>query len=157
VYALDVAVAYTNSSAMHIGQFSQKLGVSIDTIRFYERSRLLREPARTSGGFRLYSRSDLSALRFIRILRKLGFSLNEIREFLSLRANGLAACSAVRNMLDEKLKDVRARKIVLSKTESEIKRALKDCDRQFKSRREKRKTPCPVLTALRGDTPLQED
>jgi len=156
VYVLEVAVAYTKSNAMHIGQLSQKLGVSIDTIRFYERRRLLREPPRTSGGFRLYSRSDLSVLRFIRNLQKLGFSLNEIREFLSLRANGLGACSEVRSMLDEKLKDVRARKIALSKIESEIKSAMRDCDRQLKSRREKRKAPCPVLTALQGDT-LHQD
>ena len=148
-------MAYTKRSAMHIGQLSQKLGVSIDTIRFYERSRLLREPPRTSGGFRLYSRSDLSTLRFIRNLQKLGFSLNEIREFLSLRADGLRACSEVRSMLDEKLKEVRARKIALSKIESEIKSALRDCEKQL-IRREKRKAPCPLLSALQGDA-LQQD
>lgn len=145
-------MAYTKGKAMHIGQLSQKLGVSIDTIRFYERSRLLREPPRSSGGFRLYSRSDLSALRFIRSLQKLGFSLNEIREFLSLRTNDRGACSEVRNMLDQKLKDVQGKKRALSKIEVEIKSALKDCNAQLRGPRQKRKSPCPVLTSLQADT-----
>jgi MerR family copper efflux transcriptional regulator len=86
--------------AMQIGQIATETGMGIDAIRFYERNGLLAAPARSEGGFRLYSSDDLSTLQFIRSVQTLGFSLNEIREFLSLRTNGLRACSEVRKRLD---------------------------------------------------------
>jgi MerR family mercuric resistance operon transcriptional regulator len=88
---------------MQIGQISKQTGVSIDAIRFYERNGLLAAPPRSGGGFRLYSSTHLSTLQFICNLQTLGFSLNEIREFLSLRGNDLQACSKVRKMLGHKL------------------------------------------------------
>ena len=54
---------------MQIGQISRQTGLSIDSIRFYERSRLIRVPPRSEGGFRLYSSADVSALQFIRNLQ----------------------------------------------------------------------------------------
>jgi DNA-binding transcriptional MerR regulator len=90
------------NESMQIGQISKRVGVSIDAIRFYERSGLLAAPPRSESGFPVYSSSDLSTLQFIRSLQALGFSLNEIREFLSLRSNDLRACSEVRKMLDHK-------------------------------------------------------
>jgi DNA-binding transcriptional MerR regulator len=98
---------------MRIGEISRETGVGIDAIRFYERNGLLAAPARSEGGFRLYSSDDLSALRFIRNLQTLGFSLNEVREFVSLRTNDLHACSAVRKMLDHKLRAIHAKRVAL--------------------------------------------
>jgi len=102
------------SESMQIGQISKQAGVSIDAIRFYERNGLLSAPARSQGGFRLYSSSHLCTLQFIRNLQALGFSLKEIREFLSLRSDDLRACSAVQKMLDEKLRDIHAKRIALA-------------------------------------------
>src|SRR5271169_4860407 len=102
---------------MRIGQMSKQTGVSIDAIRFYERNKLLAAPTRSQGGFRLYSSDDLAALEFIRSLQTLGFSLNEIREFMSLRTNDLRACSEVRKKLDGKLKDIHAKRVALTKLE----------------------------------------
>jgi DNA-binding transcriptional MerR regulator len=129
---------------MQIGQVSKKTGVSIDAIRFYERNKLLATPARSEGGFRLYSSDDLSALQFIRSLQTLGFSLHEIREFVSLRTNDLRACSAVRKMLDHKLKDIHAKRIALVELEDELKSALTKCSTQLK-RRQGKSGRCPVL------------
>ncbi len=142
----------TRNESMQIGQISKRVGVSIDAIRFYERSGLLAAPQRSEGGFRLYSQDDLSALQFIRNLQTLGFSLNEIREFLSLRSNDLRACSAVRKMLDHKLHDIHAKRIALGKLEAELKDALARCDSQLRRPREKRNGRCPVLTAYKGST-----
>jgi DNA-binding transcriptional MerR regulator len=138
------------NESMQIGQVSKRVGVSIDAIRFYERNGLLAAPPRSEGGFRLYSSSDLSALQFIRSLQALGFSLNEIREFLSLRSNDLRACSAVRKMLDHKLRGIHAKRIALVKLEAELKDALARCDSQLRRPREKRNGRCPVLTAYKG-------
>jgi DNA-binding transcriptional MerR regulator len=132
--------------SMQIGQISRQTGVSIDAIRFYERSRLIRVPPRSEGGFRLYSSADLSVLQFIRSLQTLGFSLNEIREFLSLRANDLRACAEVRKMLDHKLNDIHTKRIALVKLEGELKAALTKCNSQLKLSRGKNNR-CPILTA----------
>jgi DNA-binding transcriptional MerR regulator len=134
--------------SMRIGQISRKARVSIDAVRFYERNRLLAPPARSEGGFRQYSSSHLSALLFIRSLQTLGFSLNEIRDFLSLRTNDLRACSEVRKMLDRKLKDIHAKRTALVKLEDELKDALKKCNSQLKRPRGKKNSCCPVLTVL---------
>lgn len=133
---------------MRIGQMSKQTGVSIDAIRFYERNRLLAAPTRSEGGFRLYSSDDLSALQFIRGLQTLGFSLNEIRDFVALRTNDLRACSAVRKMLDHKLKDIHAKSIALAKLEDELKAALTKCNAQLKRPRGKKNGRCPVLTVF---------
>ena len=133
---------------MRIGQMSKQAGVSIDAIRFYERNRLLAAPTRSEGGFRLYSSDDLATLRFIRSLQTLGFSLNEIREFVSLRTNDLRACSAVRKMLDHKLKDIHAKRIALAELEVELKAALTKCNSQLKRPKGKKNGRCPVLTVF---------
>ena len=134
---------------MQIGQISKRTGISIDAIRFYERNKLLASPTRSTGGFRLYSRDDLTTLQFIRSLQTLGFSLNEVREFLSLRSDGLRACSEVRKRLDLKLKDIHARRVALGKLENELKTALTKCNLELKRSRGKKNGYCPVLSGLR--------
>jgi MerR family mercuric resistance operon transcriptional regulator len=133
---------------MRIGQMSRQTGVSIDAIRFYERNGLLAAPARSEGGFRLYSPDALSALQFIRNLQTLGFSLDEVREFVSLRTNDLRACSAVRRILDHKLRDIHAKKIALARLEAELKTALKKCNAQLKRPRRSKDGRCPVLSVI---------
>jgi DNA-binding transcriptional MerR regulator len=133
---------------MQIGQIAARTGMGIDAIRFYERNGLLAAPTRSEGGFRLYSSDDLSILQFIRSVQTLGFSLNEIREFLSLRTNGLRACSEVRKRLDHKLKDIHAKRVALVHLEEELKAALIKCNAQLKRNRGKKSGRCPVLTVL---------
>ncbi|HXE34166.1 MAG TPA: heavy metal-responsive transcriptional regulator [Verrucomicrobiae bacterium] len=133
---------------MQIGQVSKQVGVSIDTIRFYERNRLLAAPNRSDGGFRLYSSDDVAALQFIRSLQTLGFALSEIRDFVSLRTNDSRACSAVRKMLGHKLKDIHAKRIALARLEDELKSALTKCDAQLNRPRRKKNGRCPVLTVF---------
>lgn len=134
--------------AMQIGQIATQTGIGIDAIRFYERNGLLTAPTRSDGGFRLYSSDDLSTLRFIRSVQTLGFSLNEVREFLSLRNNGLRACSEVRKRLDHKLKDIHAKRVALAHLEDELKAALTKCNAQLKRNHGKKNGRCPVLTVL---------
>jgi DNA-binding transcriptional MerR regulator len=71
-------------AAMRIGELSRHTSVSIQTLRFYEREKLLREPPRTSGGYRSYGERDLARVRFIRDAQELGFTLREIRELLKI-------------------------------------------------------------------------
>jgi DNA-binding transcriptional MerR regulator len=132
---------------MQIGQLAQRTGTGIDAIRFYERNGLLASPGRSKGGFRLYSADALSSLQFIRSLQTLGFSLNEVREFVSLRTDDLRACAEVRKMLDCKLSDIQAKRMALVKLEDELKAALRKCKSQLKRSRGKQGR-CPVLNVF---------
>jgi DNA-binding transcriptional MerR regulator len=72
--------------AMHIGELAKAAGVNIQTIRFYERQKLLRAPLRTQSGYRNYQQSDLDRLMFIRRNHEIGFTLAEIGQLLHLHA-----------------------------------------------------------------------
>ena len=71
-----------------IGQLSRVSGVNIETIRYYERVKMLAPPPRTASGRRVYRSTDLRVLVFIRRSRELGFSLDEIRALLRLGGPG---------------------------------------------------------------------
>ena len=68
-----------------IGELAKLADVTPDTIRYYEKQQMMDHNVRTEGGFRLYSDNDLQRLRFIRYARQLGFTLESIRELLSIR------------------------------------------------------------------------
>jgi DNA-binding transcriptional MerR regulator len=91
------------SQAARIGKVAQETGLSVDTIRFYQKQGLLTRLARSKGGFRLFDRNDIETLKFLRKAQELGFSLNEIRELLTLRSDHVLACSHVKELLDQKL------------------------------------------------------
>jgi len=71
---------------MKIGELAKQAGVSVQTVRFYERRRLMRAPRRTSSGYRMYSESDLEILRAIKRMQRFGFTLTEARRVLRLFA-----------------------------------------------------------------------
>jgi MerR family transcriptional regulator, copper efflux regulator len=71
---------------MRIGELAQRAGVNIQTIRFYERRGLLRDPARTASGYRNYELLDLQRLVFIKWCQPLGFTLKEVRQLLQFHA-----------------------------------------------------------------------
>ena len=114
---------------MQIGIVAKKIGLSVDAIRFYERNALLPRPARTEGGFRQYTESDLETLAFIRHVQGLGFKLSEIRALLRLRGNRLQPCAPVRRRLEEKLSDVHRKLTDLHKLEHELRLALRSCNK----------------------------
>jgi len=69
---------------MRIGELSAKAGVNVQTIRFYEREKLLQKPARTASGYRTFREADLERVRFIKDSQQLGFSLKEIKDLLEI-------------------------------------------------------------------------
>src|SRR5262249_36518250 len=112
--------AITASRAEHlpIGEISRLSGVNIETIRYYERIKMLPAPQRTSSGRRVYgTTTELRMLAFIRRSRELGFSLNEIRALLRLGAPGTASCSEVKVIATHHLEDIRAKLSDLRKLE----------------------------------------
>ena len=94
---------------MLIGEAAKQTGLGIDTLRFYEKRGLLGKPARSEGGYRVYSEAHVATLLFIRQAQGLGLSLDEIQGLLALRTGEVEACAPVRDLLNQKLQLVRAK------------------------------------------------
>ena len=136
------------NQAAKIGQVAQETGLSIDTIRFYEKQGLLKRSPRTEGGFRLFGASDIETLKFVRKAQELGFSLNEIRELLILRADHLPACSHIKELLAQKLTAVKEKIAELQNMERSLQHALQKCKRELKTAAPGHEERCPVLEEI---------
>lgn len=135
------------SHGLQIGHISQRSGLTVDTIRFYEKQGLLAKPPRTAGGFRLYTEGDLDRLGFIVRAQSLGFSLHEIGELLVLRDSDPDACTHVRHLLIGRLTDVEAKIKDLRSLERQLKHARKQCDDAAAA---DCGPTCPLLQQLNG-------
>lgn len=93
-----------------IGELAKLADVTPDTIRFYEKQQMMDHEVRTEGGFRLYSDNDLKRLKFIRYARQLGFTLESIRELLSIRIDPEHhTCQESKGIVQARLKEVEAK------------------------------------------------
>ena len=93
-----------------IGELAKLADVTPDTIRYYEKQQMMDHEVRTEGGFRLYTENDLQRLRFIRHGRQLGFTLEAIRELLSIRIDPQHhTCQESKSIVQGRLSEVEAR------------------------------------------------
>jgi MerR family mercuric resistance operon transcriptional regulator len=97
----------TMSSEFTIGDLARRVGVNIETIRYYERVGIMPRPKRSMSGRRRYDESDFSTLTFIRKARELGFAVEDTRALLTLR-NADDACPDVKPIAVRRLNEVRA-------------------------------------------------
>src|SRR5699024_1575999 len=81
---------------------AEKCGVNKETIRYYEKKSLLREPSRTNAGYRIYSDDDIKRVKFIKRLQDLGFSLSEIYKLLGVVDNDEISCKNIFDILLKK-------------------------------------------------------
>lgn len=93
-----------HQAGRRVGELAAEFGVNPRTIRYYERIGLLAASARTSTGYRVYSRADRDRLRFILKAKTVGLSLNEIRDIFALREHGVTPCAHVLTVVDDKLR-----------------------------------------------------
>ena len=93
-----------------IGELSKLAGVTPDTVRYYEKQQMMSHDVRTEGGFRLYTADDLQRLKFIRYARQLGFTLESIRELLSIRVDPEHhTCQESKSIVQARLSEVESR------------------------------------------------
>jgi MerR family transcriptional regulator, mercuric resistance operon regulatory protein len=124
-----------------IGELSRLTGVNIETIRYYEKIKMLKPPPRTEGGRRVYGPSETRVLAFIRRGRELGFGLDEIRALLALGAPGKASCADVREIAAHHLDDIRSKIADLGKLEGLLAKTIAQCSGR-------RVPDCPVVDIL---------
>jgi len=91
---------------MLIGEVAKRSGISVHTIRFYEQKKLIARPERAASGYRVYSDRVLDELRFIERSRRLGFTLKETREILSMGRSGRMPCERVSALCDAHLDEI---------------------------------------------------
>jgi MerR family mercuric resistance operon transcriptional regulator len=113
--------------ALKIGQLAQRAAVNLQTIRYYEREGLLPEPPRLSSGYRLYTDSMVRRVRFIKRAQEIGFSLAEIRELLSLRADGRRERNEVRDLAHAKIADIEGKIRTLKAMKTALTRLTERC------------------------------
>src|SRR5215813_14548631 len=129
---------------LRIGELAVECGVSIDTIRYYERRSLLPHAGRTAGGFRLYTTEAVERLRFIKQAQETGFSLDEIGGLLS--SSDAAECQRVRDLLRAKLSEVDDRIETMVKFRGALADHLAACERELRLRGAGAR--CPVIMEI---------
>lgn len=127
---------------MRIGELAAEAGVNLQTIRFYERRGLLREPPRLMSGYRSYSAQAVRTIRFIKRCQALGFSLTEIAELLQVRDRSSVDAVRVRAMAEAKVRDINERIRGLQNMRDELSRLLSRCTCGTGQ------TACPALEAI---------
>src|SRR5437764_6190936 len=110
-----------------IGQLAKAAAIATSTVRFYERIGILRPSGRSEGNYRQYDSAALERLRFIRAAQATGFSIEDIRELLSLTHSDEAPCDDVMNLMTNRLAEVRERLKKLRHVERILSRSLKEC------------------------------
>jgi DNA-binding transcriptional MerR regulator len=120
--------AKTASGGLKIGEVAKRGGVSVETLRFYERQGLLGPPARTESGYRLYDEGVLEQLEFIRRAQALGFSLAEIARVIADRRAGQSPCAEVREIVRARLRELDERLAELQRYRGELAATLHEWD-----------------------------
>ncbi|MGH6907458.1 MAG: MerR family transcriptional regulator [Aestuariivirga sp.] len=135
------AITNALTEVLSIGELSRRTGVHIETIRYYEKIKMLPAPPRTEGGRRIYGPDQTRTLAFIRRARELGFTLEEIRALIELNASEGASCAEVRDIASRHLESVRAKHADLARLETILSQTIARCSNNLSP-------VCPVLNML---------
>jgi DNA-binding transcriptional MerR regulator len=114
---------------VQIGEVAKRSGVSIDTLRYYEKLKLLPRPKRSSGGFRLFAPDHIERIRFIKQAQELGFSLEEIKSLLA--TGGADECRRVRDLLRTKIDDLDTSMKAMKEFRRTLTLHLSACEREL--------------------------
>jgi MerR family transcriptional regulator, mercuric resistance operon regulatory protein len=131
-------------AGLHIGLVAKRAGVSVDTIRYYEKRNLLPRANRSEGGFRLFAVETIERVQFIKQAQEMGFSLEEIRALLT--GGGLGECRKVRDLLQVKLEEIHERMNALRAFTKTLSRHLRACEKELA--RPETTARCPVLVEI---------
>lgn len=127
-----------------IGKAASAANLSIDTVRFYERSGLLRTPPRTASGYRLYRPEDVDRLRFIHRAKALGFTLEEIAQLLKLN-DGTGRRRDVKAVASRRLAELEQKLAELTRIRHALAHLVEACNAEGPL------AGCPIIAALIGD------
>jgi MerR family copper efflux transcriptional regulator len=128
--------------AMTIGQVAKAAGVGVETIRFYERKRLIPQPKRSTTGYRTYDQQIAQRVRFIRRAQGLGFSLAEVQQLLELRLDPRRSCSEVKAEAETKIEAIDSKITELRRMRKALHALAGSCSGEGPT------SACPILDAI---------
>lgn len=128
--------------SLTIGQVAERVGIGVETIRFYEREVLLDKPKRSASGYRQYDEGVVDRIQFILRAKELGFTLRQIKELLDLRIAPNKSCAEVKNRAEAKLKDIQAKIQSLQRMKRALVKLTKVCSGRGRA------TECSILDTL---------
>ena len=131
----------SRSCNLQIGEIATLSGVSVDTVRYYERLKLLPRAARSNGGYRIFPAETVERIRFIKQAQEMNFSLDEIKELLA--GGGANECRRVRDLLRDKLDIHDERMRAMKNFRTLLVRHLASCESELEEADEA--ACCPVL------------
>lgn len=140
------------TEGIRIGALAQACDVSRDTLRFYERERLLPRARRSPSGYRLYSEDDAARVRFVRRAQAMGLTLEDVRELLRVRElKTPEQCGRVAARLRARIEAVDEKLAALTVFRNELANNLKNCERAASEARR-----CPVVLDLASNAAKEE-
>ena len=140
----------TADNGLTVGQLARKVGLGVETIRFYERRGLIEDPPRRPSGYRQYPPEAVDRLRFVRNAKTLGFTLDEIRELLELRSQPSENREQVRARSRVKIEDIDQRIAALVRMKHALSTLVDACEHHLDL------PGCPILSALEPESETGE-
>jgi MerR family copper efflux transcriptional regulator len=134
---------------LKIGEVAERGGVNLQTIRYYEREKLLPEPPRLASGYRVYPDDTVKRVRFIKRAQEIGFTLAEIRELLAIRIDADRDSSEVRAIAQAKISDIEGKIRTLQQMKQALGRMTQRCSGCGPA------NECPILESIDSDEVLQ--
>lgn len=130
---------------LQIGEISKRADVSIDTVRYYEKRKLIHSVSRTYGGFRLFKTHTVEQIKFIKQAQELGFSLDEIKGLLG--SGSTEECRKVRDLLEQKIFEVDEQIRKMKSFKKTLSKHLKACDEELEQRGQS--ANCPAFFEIK--------
>ena len=130
-YAVSVSSNKSTNQPLRSGELARRVGVSADTVRFYDRRGLLPAVARSPSGYRMFPQEALARVQLIQSALSIGFSVSDLAGIFRERERGAAPCRRVRALAAEKLAALEARLRDLQSWRRELRSTLAEWDRML--------------------------
>jgi len=124
------------------GRLAKAADVNVETLRYYEQRGLLPEPPRRDSGYRMYPIESIERLRFIKGAQELGFTLEEIKQLLTLRVSETADKGVVRRHAQQKVKQIEGKIRALQEMHDALQHLIHECSGEGPT------SDCPILEAM---------
>lgn len=132
---------------LSIGQLARAAGVTVETLRFYEKRGLLAAPRRRRNGYRQYSPEAVTRVQFIRHAKQVGFTLRDVSELLTMRQNRKTSCADIRARAADKIDQIELKIKELERIRDALSRMVQKCSGSGSL------SDCPILEELELDEP----
>jgi len=113
-------------SQLTVSRVAEQVGVSPDTVRYYEKIGLMPETERSASGYRLYGDEAVERVRFIKRAQRFGLRLDAIGQLLDIRQRGLCPCGRTRRLLEDRVAELDEEMSSLARLRDDIAQMIGD-------------------------------